>query len=101
MTRTSVPRLHSVRFKDGRAPIRVYRSGQTVEADQMRQRFAMATDEVIAYRRNMAGYAIVAWGADGSTSVVVRTAGSPVPLLMVPEFVKTCVADWIHTKDPE
>lgn len=97
MTRASIPRLRSVRFKDGRAPVRVFHSQNT----GLTERFKHAADEVVMFRPNMGGYAIVAWSIDGATSVAVRTFGTPIPMLLIPEFVKTCVADFVHSKESE
>ena len=98
MTRTSIPRLHSVRFKDGRAPLRVLHRS---ERSEIRERFVANIQEISAYRRDMAGYVIIAWSRDGGTSVCCRTSGDPYPIMLMPEFVKTCVQDWIFSRGPE
>jgi len=98
VNRISIPRLHSVRFKDGRASLRVLRRS---ERSEIPDRFAEKVKEIAEYRPDMAGYVIVAWSRDGGTSVCCRTSGDPYPLMVMPEFVKTCVQDWIFSKDPE
>lgn len=40
------------------------------------------------------GYALVVWGRTGAISQVTRCwAGLPVPRAMIPDFVRTCLAD--------
>ena len=95
--KTSIPRLRSVRFKDGRAPLRVIRPapGNTCQRDQ----FVRTSESIATTRPYLSGYAIVAWDDDGSTSVDMGTNGLPVPQMMVPEYIKTCLLDWIATSD--
>lgn len=92
--RTSVPRLHSVRFKDGRAPIRVVRPSEVTRGTFERSSKAIANN-----RPDMVGYAIVVWTRNGSTSVDCATNGVPIPSFLIPEFVRTAVADYVHTAD--
>ena len=94
MIRNSIPRLHSVRFKDGRAPLRIFRAA---EGSNLRSEFLSAAGDCADHRQVMAGYVIVAWGVDGGTSVACKTSGVPIPIMMVPEFVKTCVEDWVFS----
>lgn len=92
--RNSIPRLRSVRFKDGRAPLRIFRAPAT-RSDQICNDFIEGVSATVEQRPEMDGFAIVAWAPDGSTSVLCRTAGNAIPTLLLPEFVKTCVEDWL------
>lgn len=96
MTQTSIPRLRSVRFKDGRASLRVIRAA---EDRVYRDGFDRDAMEISEHNRNMAGYAIIAWSKDGGTSVSCATNGTPVPMMMIPDFVRTCCADWLHSQE--
>jgi hypothetical protein len=94
--RNSIPRLRSVTFKDGRAPLRIFRPA---ESSNLRDSFLDNATDCAAHRHAMAGYVIIAWGPDGGTSVACKTGGNPVPILMLPEFTKACVEDWVYSKD--
>jgi hypothetical protein len=91
-----IPRLRSVRFKDGRAPLRVIRPA---EAGIYRAGFVDISREIAGRHENMAGYVVIAWSRNGATSTDCATAGYPVPQAMLPDFAKTCVADWLSSNN--
>lgn len=94
MIRTSVPRLRSVRFKDGRAPIRVIRPAA---GPNCVDRFYDDIDAIAKKNPDMAGYAIVAWARDGGTSATGYSTGDPIPIMFMPAFVETALTDWVFS----
>ncbi len=93
--RTSVPRLRSVRFKDGRAPLRVLRGDDYAVIARRRVDRVMA-----ALDGRVAGMAIVVWGPDGaSVAGMTVTPISKIPSILVPDFVRNrllaeCIESW-------
>lgn len=63
--------------------------------------FVRSSETIANCRPDMAGYTIVAWTRNGSTSVDCATNGVPVPALLIPEIVRMAVADYIHNLDSE
>ena len=92
-------RVRSVRMKNGGASVRVFHQP---EYTQMHRYFVGDAEIIAAKRTQIAGYAIVVWTTNGSTSVAGHTMGLPVPKMLMPDFVKTCVSDWLlsETKPP-
>jgi hypothetical protein len=92
--KVSIPRLASIRLKAGGATPRILRNK---EAEEATRAFVKRSADVVAgMEGTMAGYAIVAWGKDGKTWRTLRTFDTrQVGLLMVPEFVKTALQDYI------
>ncbi len=95
--RTTVPRLNSVRFKDGRPPIRVIHPQASIYPAAL----LSSAQSIATARPDMAGYVIIAWSRDGGTSTDCGSAGAPVPLMMLPEVAKMCVADFVATLTAE
>lgn len=82
--RQSIPRLRSVRFKGG-GMIRV------LPPDDFRERQYFLHDAKVCAQtqRDIAGYAIVIWGRDMSTTAVSFSGPrSNVPAMMVPDFAR-------------
>jgi hypothetical protein len=94
--KSSIPRLHSVRFKDGRAPLRVIRPAET---SSYRESFIGTAQEIVESHRNMSGYIVIAWSKNGRTATKCVTDGMPVPQAMLPDFAKTCIADWLTSNN--
>lgn len=68
--RTTTLRLRSVRFKDGRAPIRVFTApGPDTE---IAENFTASARRCSELGPGMVGFAIVAWTADGRVYVNYR-----------------------------
>lgn len=83
-------------MKDG-GEVRVFHNRRT---DEMRESFGDDAAAIRARRQDMAGYAIVAWDYDGSTSCSVwNYSGRTVPRHLIPEFVSRTVADRIASSD--
>ena len=93
--KTARLRIRSVRMKDGGAELHIFRRDDN---NRILAGFVKNSDMIAECRPDMCGYAIVAWERDGSSSVVCATTGNPVPTLLVPEFVKTAIADFIHSQ---
>lgn len=91
--KTSIPRLASVRLKGG-AKLHVLRNGRAEDAQKL-----LVSDHVeIADRMNgkLAGFAICAWGIDGSVSTSVHVRDGTVGIMMVPDFVHTALANYVN-----
>lgn len=80
-------RLRSVRLKSGGGEIRVMRlPSRDEEVNYAKKRIAAAVD---AHSGRVAGFAAVIWGADNSsTSLITVNAGSRIPSIYVPDFVR-------------
>lgn len=81
----SIPKLHSVRWKQGGClvPVRTYRDDVSEECKQVLQ------DTLNAWAgRHVEGYAVVIWGDAGQVSVS-QFSSNDVPAASLPEFVKT------------
>lgn len=68
------------------------------------RQFAASAASIADTRPYLVGYATVAWDSDGSTSVDMGTDGVPVAQMMVPEYVKTLLLDWVissNANEPE
>ena len=90
--RTSIPRVRRVHLKDG-ASVRVLHNDTPRE---VLGRLRRDVDLIEGYRagETAVGYALVVWGRTGATSSVSRAwQGLPVPRTMIPDFVRTCLAD--------
>jgi hypothetical protein len=89
--KTSIPRIRSVKFKDG-ATLRVLRNTAVQDCTA-----AFATDcaDIRKYRgSDMVGFAIVAWGLDGGISTTLRIRDSrQVGRTMAPDFVRSALID--------
>lgn len=85
-------------MKNGGAAVRIFRRD---DRGPRLDSFIASSTEIAERRADMCGFAIVAWDREGGTSVMCGTIGAPVPLLMLPEFVKTAVADWSHAAPAE
>jgi hypothetical protein len=93
--KTSIPRLSKATFRDGRC-VHVIRN---TASEEIQRNFARHTTGVPADQHGkMAGFAIVAWGIDGSCSTTIQTNGR-VGLMMVPDFAKTALTDHIAHRD--
>lgn len=83
--RQSVPRIRSVRFKSG-GEVRLLREVDYRERDYLMR----DARTVLEDQKDLAGYAIVAWGQDmSSTTTAFAGPRSRIPTMMVPEFVKS------------
>ena len=79
----SAARIRSVRFKDGRADLRIlYRPDHR---EVLKRRIAKIMDA----SPDIAGVAIVVWSADNRSAAMLAVDGSSkIPTMMVPTFVK-------------
>lgn len=89
MTKQSIPRVRRVRLKAGGAQLHVFESARAQRHKQtslsLRER---ATDRPPAFEGDLAGYALVCWGSDGSWSADwCIQKDSPVPRSVMPQFV--------------
>ena len=82
--KTSIPRLHSVSFKNGRGSIRVFRGDDcAIIARRRMNRVMDALDGPVA------GMAVVVWGPDGaSTAGMTIGRASRIPQILAPDFVR-------------
>lgn len=79
-------RLRSIRFKDGRAPLRILRDPR---AEARRSFIASANDAFCTHPDDCAGFALVIWGADGTSTAACQIARSnSIPSILVPDFVR-------------
>jgi hypothetical protein len=85
-------RVRSVRMKNGGASVHVLRTATVTDA------FEKAAASILEVRKNdMAGFAIVAWGRTGwSTTRVETVDGAAIPIVLVPDYVRSCVADYVQ-----
>lgn len=91
--RVSIPRLRSVKFKNG-ATLHVIRNHRV---EQIRQSYVQDV-ALVGQRRadDIGGYAVVVWAIDGGCSVSAHSGdGRPVGKMMVPEFVRNALIDYI------
>ena len=92
----SVPRLHSVQLKSGGAKVRVFTSDGDLRVRSCLSQFTGDSKIVNEQQSDMIGYAIVAWGKSGGTSTALYVAdGKQVGMMMVPDFVKSCITNKI------
>jgi hypothetical protein len=94
--KTSIPRIGSVKLKNGGAKLSIIRN--TVSEDCTKA-FANNCDHIRAVRgANMAGFAIVAWSVDGGLSTSIRVSDSrQVGRGMVPDFVRSQLIEHLAT----
>lgn len=87
MNAASPLRLRRVRFKNGNT-IEVLKCGNTDAPD----RFRRITDNILNYPSQIAGYALVAWHADGAVLADYRNgAFSPLTSGQIPQYAKDCL----------
>lgn len=88
-------RLRSVRFKDGRAPLRMFYCGRP----DIRREIINAAKRVFDCHPNPAAMALVVWDADcNSTAKMVVSDMSSIPTILVPDFVRNrLLAERIET----
>lgn len=87
MNRVSVPALGNIRLKSGGATVRVFVNPRHAEIS--RALVSRAMDAADGRRHDIHGFAIVAWGDSGNTSIGVHVEdGRFVGRSEVPEFVK-------------
>lgn len=98
MTRVSIPRLHSVQLKSGGARVRVL---ENKLGEPVCHRLRRETESIIERRRHtMAGFAVVAWTADGNTSACVNIVeASRIGQVECPEFVKSALQVYLFARD--
>lgn len=83
--RTSIPKLHSVRWKSGGTLIPL----KTPKCDLRHLAEQTIRDVVKAASSPIAGFALVTWQADGASIAVCKVGGaSGIPSIMVPDFVR-------------
>lgn len=101
MTRVSIPRVRSVRLKAGGAELRVIRPADQHGCGEPMLRMAhKIRDGAKRDGKVLAGYAIVAWQADGRTWSAFRNGRlSPLGESMVPDFVRTTLVNSIAQDD--
>lgn len=90
--RTSTLRLHSVRFKDGRAPIEVIRPRYSTAS--VAEKLATASGRMIECLGSAVpvGYVLVCWEANGQIrSMRMGSNGNPIPSILVPDFVRNAL----------
>lgn len=84
--RTSIPRLRSVRFKGG-GHIVLVKTSKTDLSDRIVNSAHLMLDSAAGHR--IAGYAMVAWDADGTSWSTCRVGqASAIPSVLVPDFVR-------------
>lgn len=84
VTRTSIPKLHSVRWKSGGTLVPL----KTPRTD-MRHNAIRALRAIQQFPRPIAGFALVAWEADCTSLAVCHVGGaSSIPTILVPDFVR-------------
>lgn len=91
-------RLRSVRMKAGGAPIRVISNDRPA---RVMAELRNSVDRIADVRDDdIAGFALIAWSNDGSTSTnVIVGNGRIVPRFSVPAFVETAVRDFLYDLD--
>lgn len=84
--KTSIPRLRRVRFKSGGfvEVLRQPRTDSEFLRAEMTRLFQVIQDE---QGPDLAGFALMVWGPDGSSSAVIRTDGT-IPLPLIADFVR-------------
>lgn len=91
-----IPRLRSIRMKaDPTREVRLLRPDDEPKrvVAHLRRDIERITEKGIV-GPVAAGYAVVVWGRDGSSSSSFQTySRSPIGQAMVPDFVRTCLAD--------
>jgi len=87
--KTSTPRLHSVRFKDGGATVRV------IHAPPKRKNRAdldRLVRETLAFYPSdscdIGGFAFVVWDAEGASTCVLANYDGRIPSILIPDFVR-------------
>jgi hypothetical protein len=91
MTEPSRLRLRSVRFKDGRAPLKVL---HRKDGDDYESVLAWVRACLDAHRRgdkessNIAGFAFMVWATDGSSVCEAQNNSGLIPTIMIPDFVR-------------
>lgn len=82
--KTSVPRLRSVRLKNGGALIRVLRpeqSGDRLKVEELvRETLSVASSDID-------GFVFMVWDRTGASTCAQRTKGN-IPSIYVPDFVR-------------
>jgi hypothetical protein len=88
--KTTTPILHSVRLKSGGAVLRVLRNDR---ARSLCREFQADVSAIASKRRDdMAGYAVIAWSVDGTTSTVAHASDTRfVGQSELPDFVRTAM----------
>lgn len=84
---TSIPRLHSVKFKNG-GEVRVIRH----ETNEDRKVVEQGLRNVLNNHSesDIAGFAIIVWGTDGGSTVSLgRNDKSQIPSILIPDFVRS------------
>lgn len=77
-------RIGRIRMKAGGAEVRVFERPRSGLPDKLRRN----VETLIGYFPDMAGFAIVCWGADASWSRATGDSGkSPITLTLMPSFV--------------
>lgn len=82
--RVSIPRLRSVKFKSG-GEVRLLNTN----IDERRKEIERHCREVIDIQEKIEGFAIVAWDKDGKSTCYAANYESPIPHILIPEFVKS------------
>jgi hypothetical protein len=81
-------RLRSIRWKDGRAPLRVLHPASESDSrafKSMKRDFTYLLENIPSSK--VAGYALVAWTSDGWTWPTMSSEGTRIPMHLIPSFV--------------
>ncbi len=100
--RVSIPRLRSVKFKDGRGELRVLRPVAKAESEvyrRMRRDFASMLARIPADK--VAGFALVAWTDDGWAWPRLQIDGGPVPRHLAPAYLHDVMLGEVVLNDIE
>jgi len=96
--KTSIPRLRSVKFKSGGSIRLVQFADPKADRAYVEEHFTATLD---AHGQDIVGFALVIWGADGSSTVRSRMKPSTgVPPSLVPDLARNRllgekIFDWI------
>lgn len=97
----SIPRIRSVRFKNGGGYVRVLKSRREAEHKDVLRCLHEAVQWADDHHNNsLVGYALVAWDQDGMTSTDCRIANSGrVSSFHLPQFVAECIRRDLAERD--
>lgn len=86
--RNSIPRLRSVRLKDGGAEVHVMRGGDP-RAGFALERCRAVVSQHLRDGAEIAGFAVVVWGTFGESTCCMHCEdGRPFPSILAPDFVR-------------
>jgi hypothetical protein len=92
-------RIRAVRFKSG-GEVRVLNAGRELHHAKVLQALRDEVEWVTEKHDCLAGFALVAWGADTKTSTeVVLAKSSPILRYQVPTFVASCIQRELAERD--